>query len=94
MINIIFALVIAAIDPRSMPSIKDVTSTQDVKLLNEISDRLKGRLELYEINIYVANGVVYLTGTVNSYDIKRAIEQEVQKIGGVTKIKNRIEVQK
>lgn len=85
---------LGAVDMRSMPSIKDVTSTQDVKLLNEITDRLKGRFELYEINIYIEKGVVILAGTVSTYDEKRAIEQEVQKIGGVTKVRNKIQVKK
>lgn len=85
---------LGAFDPWSMPSIKDVEAKQDVKLLNEISDRLKGRFERYDIDIYVDNGVVILAGTVRSYYEKRAIEQEIQKIGGVTKIRNKIQVRR
>lgn len=77
-----------------MPSIREVVSKRDVKLLNDVSDRLKGRYELYNINIYVENGVVILSGDVSSYDEKREIEQEVQKVGGVTSISNKIQVKR
>ena len=73
---------------------QDVQSSRDVKLLNEIESRLKGRFQLYEINVYIDEGVVILAGTVDSTDVKRAIELEVKKIGGVNKIRNRIQVRK
>lgn len=69
-------------------------SNENVRLLNEVLSTIKGHYNHFNVNVYVENGEVTLKGTVHSTEDKRQIEQDVQKLGGVKKIKNELDVVK
>lgn len=73
---------------------KTEVANENVRLLNQILSKLKGRYNHFNVNVYVQDGEVTLTGTVHSTEDKRKIEQEVQNMGGVKKVKNELEVKK
>lgn len=82
-------------DIRTQPrNAKQEEVNDNVRLVNEVISRIKGRFNHYNVNVYAEDGIVTLRGTVGSSDDKRSIENEVQHIGGVTKVKNELQVKK
>jgi len=66
----------------------------DREILNDVQDELKWDpyLSSSEIGVSVKNGIVTLTGIVDSYWKKLSAENTVKKISGVTAVVQKIEV--
>ncbi len=66
----------------------------DDRIKEDISDRLSddGQLDASEIELEVANGVVSLSGTVDSREAKRRAEDIAESISGVSNVENRLSV--
>jgi len=66
----------------------------DREILNDVQDELKWDpyLSTSEIGVSVKNGIVTLTGVVDSYWKKLAAENTVKKVSGVTAVVQKIEV--
>lgn len=62
------------------------------QLLNQIQYTLKGSFKNYNLNINVEDGVVTLSGVVNSDSDKSSLESKVKNIRGVRKVNNQLQV--
>lgn len=66
----------------------------DERIREDVNDRLsEGYLDASEIEVLVAEGVVTLTGTVNSRSDKRRAEDIADDVSGVKNVENRLRVQ-
>lgn len=67
-------------------------SNEDIK--NDIMDSLArdSRLKSHDVKFEISNGLVVLTGSVQSYKAREAVESDVWKISGVTAIDNRLDI--
>jgi osmotically-inducible protein OsmY len=72
----------------------DLKSKVAVDLKNEVMDELKWEPSVNEadIGVIVKNGIVTLTGTVDSYGEKSAAERAAQRVLGVKGVANEIEI--
>src|SRR3954464_8456820 len=66
----------------------------DEQILHDVQDELKwdARLQPNEIGVIVKDGVVTLTGTVDSYSKKWSAEQAAHRVRGVVAVANDMEV--
>jgi len=64
------------------------------QIRNHIIEELRWdpRVEVKDIEIQLENGTVILTGTVKSFNEKRAAEQDIRTLKNVTAVKNKLEV--
>lgn len=64
------------------------------QIRNNIIEELRWdpRVEVKDIEIKMENGTVILTGTVKSFNEKRAAEQDIRTLKNVTAVKNKLEV--
>ena len=71
-----------------------MTSSTDEQIQKEVLDELKwdARVQPNEIGVAVKNGVVILTGWVNTYSKKWAAEEAAHRVRGVKAVANDIEV--
>ncbi len=71
-------------------------SRSDDRIKEDISDRLSddSHIDASDIEVEVSNGVVSLSGTVESREIKRRAEDMVESISGVSNVENRLRVGK
>lgn len=69
-------------------------SRDDFKILGEVQDAIKRSYRNYNINIRIFDGIVTLTGVVNSEHEKQTVENKVRKVQGVKKVNNQITVGK
>jgi osmotically-inducible protein OsmY len=71
-----------------------MTSSTDEQIQKEVLDELKwdARVQPNEIGVAVKNGVVTLTGWVNTYGKKWAAEEAAHRVRGVKAVANDIEV--
>ncbi len=67
-------------------------SNEEIK--NDIIDSLSrdSRLKSQNIKFEISNGLVVLTGNVQSYKAREAVESDVWKVTGVTAIDNRLDI--
>lgn len=61
-------------------------------ILNDIQTMLRSSYRKYTIKIHIIDGIVTLSGAVNSADDKQNIEEMVKRIRGVREINNQLEV--
>lgn len=64
----------------------------NVRLLSAVKSAIQQSYHHYNINVHLSNGVVTLSGVVGSDQDKKAIEKDIQKINGVKKVENRLQV--
>jgi len=67
-------------------------SNEDIK--NDIIDNLArdSRVKSHDVKFEISNGLVVLTGSVQSYRAREAVESDVWKVSGVTAIDNRLDI--
>jgi osmotically-inducible protein OsmY len=66
----------------------------DKRILEQINDRLCDNpyLDASEMEVGIDNGVVILTGSVNSREDKRLAEEIAEEVTGVENVENRLHV--
>jgi len=87
------------IDVQQQPQYKNgqVISSNEPKIgnpaiLTQIQDLLKNSHKNYVVTVHIADDVVTLTGSVNSEEDKRGLEDRVRALQGVRGVKNELTV--